>query len=127
MSKHLKVYYSGQADDVTNDQFIEVWCSDWQDTHWEVSLELTGMRPSERNDIVDNITPGATSNQFTILGEKHFIDSTYASGNTLILDPVDGTGLGTMHSTTTIAVKSWSDEFINHKVLNAKLTGVILD
>lgn len=122
--EHLDVYISGTKDSGNR---VTCWCSNWVDNHWEIQVEFTQVLPSERNTILDNIVPGAYTMQYNVLGDKHFVDTTYAYGNTLIISPVSGTNLYDMYDEVTIAVTSWEDGFLNRDYQYIKIEGVVLD
>jgi len=127
-TKALNIYYSGQVVS-GNTNYITVKCSDWTDDKWTVSLTLV-MNTSDRNTLFDNITPGAYRQLFEVLADKYFADTTFTSGNTLILNPVSGSKLHDMYDDTTIAVKSIDDYPTGSKnpndIWGVKLVGVKL-
>lgn len=122
--EHLDVYVSGTKDAGNK---VSMWCSTWIDNHWEIQVEFTKVTPTERNTLLDNIVPGAYTMQYNVLGEKHFVDTTYASGNTLIISPVSGTHLYDMFDEVTISVKRWEDRFDTPNYQYIKIEGVVLD
>jgi len=104
---------------------IQCWCTRWDEGNWDLSLE--GMfNASDRNYLFDNVTPGATKEQFTILGTKIFIDTTYTSSNSLIIEPQGGFGISSIRKNRVIAVKSISDNFVNNSIYSVKIEGNIL-
>jgi len=105
--------------------YIDCWCTRWDEGNWDLTFE-TFLGSGARDFLFSNVTPGATSEMYNILGTPHYIDSTYSSGNSIICSPIGGTGLSGLRQQRTIAVKSISDKFINKDMFGIKVEGVLL-
>ena len=117
---NIEIYYS--CNNYPNNK-VNCWCSRWDRDGWNVMIECI-MTASQRNNIFNNVVPGAVRELMTILGEPTYIDTTYSSGNTL---RVESSGSTTNYwDNTTIAVKNISDTFINREKFNVKIEGKIL-
>ena len=119
----LRIYYSCNSYP-TN--YVECWCSRWDEGNWDVTIE-TFLGSSNRNNIFANVTPGAVRELYNILGTPNYIDTTYSSGNTLILEPQHGYGLSSLREKRTIGVKNISDTFLNPNYFGCKIEGMRLD
>jgi len=108
------------------DRDITCWCKRWDEGNWDVTIE-TFLEPADRNYIMNNVTPGAYRELYNILGTPRYIDTTYSSGNTLILEPRSGFGINDLRQTRTIAVKNISDTFENWETFGLKIEGVRID
>jgi hypothetical protein len=122
MTGNINIYVSGSKDAANK---VTAWCNNWEDTKWEVTIELT-MSWSDRNILFDNTKPGFVSQRDLGLGQREYVDTTYASGNTLIIDPVSGYGLDNMYDEITIAVRNIEDEPINKDYIVIKIMGAKL-
>ena len=108
------------------DHYVNCWCTRWDEDNWGMTFE-THMGSGARDFLFRNVVPGACTELYTILGTPHFIDSTYDSGNTLIVSPIYGYGLSSLRKERMIAVKSISDSFINKDYFNIKVEGKRID
>jgi len=99
---------------------LYVWCSKWDEDDWSIRLEFIANKPT-RDIIIGNITPGAVSELYNILGEPKFIDTTYSSGNTLIIAPVSGTGLAQLREKTKVAVKGYTETMLTPDTFLVKM------
>ena len=105
---------------------IPCWCKRWDEGNWDVTIE-TFLEAPDRNFIMNQVTPGAYRELYNILGTPRYIDTTYSSGNTLILEPRSGFGINDLRQTRTIAVKNISDTFENWETFGLKIEGVRID
>lgn len=115
----LRIYYSCNK---YPNYYIDCDASRWDETNYDITIE-TFLRKTNRNKLFNNLVPGAVGELYEILGKSVFKDSTYSSGNTLILHPLDGTGLSGLREDRTIAVKSISDTFVTKDLFNVKIEG----
>ena len=106
--------------------YIDCWCTRFDEDNWGGTIE-TFMGSGSRNFLFNNVTPGAVRELYNILGTPKFIDTTYESGNTLIISPISGYGLSSLREERTVAVKSISDTFINWEKFNVKIEFKRLD
>jgi len=102
-----------------------VKCSRWDEEEHEVIVEFITDKDS-RDNLLDNITPGAVAKQYDILGEPKFVDTTYSSGNTIFLTPVSGSGLYSLRPRTKIAVKNYSETLLTPDTFKIKIRGIKL-
>jgi len=103
--KNLRIYYS--CNQYPN-YYLDCICTEWTEANYQVSISAI-MTSTQRNTLYANVVPGAIRELTNILGTPYYIDTTYSSGNTLILSPIDGTGLADLRESRTIGVKSISD------------------
>lgn len=122
MAGNLDIYVSGSK---ASGNAVRVWCNDWKDSKWEVTIELTTTWDN-RNDLFDNTIPGFVSERDMGLGNRTFVDTTYSSGNSLILSPVSGCGLYDMYDEVSIVVRSIEDNPLNSTNVVVKITGYVL-
>lgn len=108
------------------DNSIRCWCNRWDRDNYLHTLEVI-LNTSDRNYLTRNITPGAVKDLFTILGETTYIDTTYASSNTLVVEPISGYAVSSLRSYTKIGVKNVSDNFINKDLFKVKIEGYIIE
>ena len=80
---NLRVYYDCNSYPT---YYETVKCSRWDEDNWGAIVEFTCGYGS-RDNIFSNIVPSAYRELYNILGTPKFIDSTWTSGNTLILEP----------------------------------------
>lgn len=106
--------------------YESVWCSRWTENGWNLTIEFPA-DTSQRNNIFRYTVPGACKELYNILGVPHYIDTTWTSGNTLIISPLEFTGLSGLCSKKKIAVKSIIDEHLNNQVYNVKIEGYIME
>ena len=105
--------------------YIDCWATRFDEGNWDVTFE-TFMGSGARNFLFDNVVPGAVTELYTILGEPHFIDSTYSSSNSLRISPLGNTGLSGLRQERIIGVKNISDRFLVPDKFSLKIEGVIL-
>jgi hypothetical protein len=105
-----KIYYSGN--DYPNHS-IDVPISRWDTDNDSLIIE-SFLSSSNRDTLFAHITPGAYRELYNILGTPKMIDTTYDSGNTLILEPQDGYGISGLREKRTVAVKNIMDWHIPH-------------
>jgi len=98
----------------------------WTEGNFDLTIEFFA-GSSNRNIIFDNIIPGAQTELFNILGTPYYKDTTYSSGNTLILEPNYGYGLSGLRERRVVAVKSISDKFLTPNYFSCKVECVRLD
>jgi len=115
----LRIYYSCNS---YPNNYIECFCNRWDEDNWSVIIE-TFMRSGARNELFTYVTPGAVKELYSILGDPYFIDTTYASANTLIFEPQHGFGISSLREKRMIGVKNISDSFINPNYFNIKIEG----
>lgn len=116
----IRVYYSA------NLYSANCWCTRWDESDWDVTVE-TFLTSGQRNDLFSHVTPGAVTELYSILGLPHFIDSTYSSGNTLMIEPIDGYGISSLRNSRVIAVKNISDSFLTPNLFTCKIEGKRID
>jgi len=121
--KSMRIYIS--CNNYPNN-YIDCWCTRWDEDNWGVTFE-TFMDSSNRNLLFRNVVPGAVRELYNILGTPKFIDTTYDSGNSIIIEPSSNTGLANIRDKRTLAVKSISDTFISNKYFAIKIEGKRLD
>jgi len=112
---NLKIYHPSYSADV--------WCLRWDEGNWSIILELLASRDA-RNTILENITPGAVSELYNILGQPKYIDTTFSSGNTFWLVP--RRYLQNLRETTKVACKSYSDTLLRNGMFHIKMECVKL-
>jgi len=105
---------------------IRCWNSRWDEDNYNVIME-TFVDACDRNFLFRNVTPGAYRELYKILGKPTFIDTTYSSGNTLILEPIYGYGLSSLREKRTVAVRNISDTFVTPNKFGIKVEGIRLD
>jgi hypothetical protein len=121
--KGLKIYISCNS---YPNHWIQCWCKRWGEENYSVTIE-TFLGSGARNFLFQNVVPGACKEMYNILGVPVYWDTTYNSGNTVILEPQSGYGLSGVRQRRMIAVKNCSDYFITENVLGVKIEGVRLD
>jgi len=104
-----RIYWSGS-------EYIDVPCSRWDEDNYTMKFEFFCEGSSQRNTIFDNCVPGAVRELYNILGTPKYIDTTYESRNTFVINPLDGYGLSSLREGRTVAIKSISDSIfgMNH-------------
>jgi len=120
---NCRLYYSGNQYPT---YYIDVPIKRWDEGNWDVTVEMF-LESSNRDTLFTYVTPGAVRELYNILGTPNYIDTTYNSGNTLILEPIYGYGLSGLREKRTIGVKNISDTFINKNHFNVKIEGFRLD
>lgn len=120
---NLRIYYSGNS---YPQNYISCDCSRWQEDNWSIILE-TVLPSGDRNTIFSNVTPNAYRELYSILGQPHFIDSTYTSSNTLIFEPQSGYGLSSLREKRIVAVRNVSDSFLVPDRFSVKLECIRID
>lgn len=118
-----RIYYSGNQYPT---YYIDAPIKRWDEGNWNVVLE-TFLPSSTRDTLFAHTTPGAVREIYNILGTPKFIDITYNSGNTLILEPQHGYGISSLRQKRTIAVKSISDTFVSRDTFGIKIEGNRID
>jgi hypothetical protein len=113
----VRIYYSCNQYPT---YYIDCWCSRWDESNYDVIFE-TFLESGNRNTLFNNVVPGAVRELYNILGTPYFIDTTYASGNTIIISPRDGYGVSGVREERIVAVKNISDHFINTKNFSVKM------
>lgn len=119
----LRIYVSCNS---YPNHYIDCWCTRWDEDNWGVTIE-TFMGAGARNFLFNNIVPGAVTELYNVLGTPYFYDTTYESGNTIILEPNNGYNLSGIRERRRVAVKSSSDTFINKDYFSVKLETKRLD
>ena len=119
MFSNANIYYSCNSYPT---YYESIPISRWDEGNWDVVIEFF-CESGTRNNIFHNLVPGAVTEQYNILGTPTYVDLTYESGNSLIIDPIDGYGLSGLRSRRTIAVKNISDTFINQNYFKVKIEG----
>lgn len=120
---NLRIYYSCNS---YPNNYIDCWCTRWDENNWGLVAE-TFLGSSNRDNLFANVTPGAVRELYNILGTPKYIDTTYTSGNTIILEPQHGYGLSSLREKRMIGVKNISDRFITRDKLGVKIEGIRLD
>ena len=118
----LRIYYSGN----NMTKYFDCWCTRWSEGNFDLVVE-TFLGSSNRNTLFSHVTPGAVSEMYNILGTPHYVDTTFSSGNTIILEPQDDYGLSGLREKRTVAIKSISDRFISPNYFSIKVETVRLD
>jgi len=119
----LRIYYScNQYPQYSSN----VWCTRWSEDKYSVTLEYMA-ESGTRNNIYNNITPGATRELYNILGKPKYIDTTYNSANTLIVSPIHGYGLSSLREERMISVRNYTDSFLTNKLFTCKIEGFRID
>jgi len=113
-----KLIYSGSS-------YFYFYPTRWDEDNWSVVVE-TFLTDVHRDLLFANVVPGAVAELYNILGRPKYIDTTYNSGNTLIIVPYLSSISG-LRKTRRIAVKSISDTFINPSTYRVKIEGLRLD
>ena len=113
----LRIYYSCNQYPAN---YVDCWASRWDESNYDVIIEAW-MGSGARNALFHNLKPGAVRELYKVLGKPTFIDSTYSSGNTLILQPLASYGLSSLREKRTVAVKNISDTFVTRDKFNVKL------
>lgn len=108
------------------DRGIRCWNSRWDEGNWDMTVE-TFMDPCDRNYLMDNVTPGAVSELYNILGTPKYIDTTWRNRNTLIFEPISDYGLSSLRQRRKIGVRNITDSFITPEVYFLKIEGRRLD
>jgi len=119
----LRIYYSGNA---YPNFYIDCWCTRWDESNWDVVVE-TFLSSGARDILFKNVAPGAVRELSNILGKPKYIDTTYHSGNTLILSPISTYPLSSIVNERRIAVKNISDAFLTPNKFSIKIEGKRLD
>jgi len=119
----MRIYVSCNA---YPSHYIDCWCSRWDEGNWDITIE-TFMGAGARDFLFQNVVPGAVRELYNILGTPKFIDTTYTSSNTIIIDPMHGYGISSLRERRTVAVKHIKDSFINKDYFSIKLEGTRLD
>ena len=105
----MRIYYSCNNYPSSS---MDIPCSQWKEDNFNIVVS-SFMGSANRNTLFSNLIPGAVKEQYNILGTPHFLDTSYSSGNSLIISPIDSTGLSGLRETRTVAVKHIKDEFLS--------------
>lgn len=108
------------------DRDIRCWGTRWDESNWGCILE-TFIDACDRNYLMDNVTPRAVRELYNILGTPKYIDTTFTSSNTLIIEPQGGYGISSLRERRVIGVKNIQDTFITPDVYGIKIECVRLD
>lgn len=108
------------------DKDIRCWDTRWDEENYNVIIE-TFIDACDRNYLANRITPAAVTELYNILGVPHFIDLTYSSSNSLIAEPISGFGISGLRERRVIAVKNYTDHFINPETYGIKIEGSIIN
>ena len=117
----VRIYPSSTS----NSTYVDCWCTRWDESNYDMTFE-TYLNKTDRDKLYNNVRPGAVRELYKVLGKPTFIDSTYASANSLIFEPTDGWGVSGVREKRIIGVKTISDTFINKDYFNVKVEGKIL-
>jgi hypothetical protein len=120
MDGNLNIYILG---DKISENKISVWCNDWNDMLWEITIELT-LTWEDAEKLYDNILPGYHTEWSLGLGQRVFVDTSYAKKNTLILEPLGK--LSEIYDETKIVVKHYDENPINKYYASVRINGYIL-
>lgn len=115
----------GGTNPTWKDRDIQCWGTRWDETNDGMTFE-TFMDACDRNYLMDNVTPKAVRELYNILGTKKFIDTTFTSSNTLIIEPIDGYGISSLVEKKTIGVKNIRTRLINSETYGVKIEGIFL-
>ena len=115
---NCRVYYSGN----NLSYYLDIPITRWDEGNWDLTIE-TFLESGNRNILFAHLTPGAVGELYNVLGTPCYIDTTYTSSNTLIINPLDGYGLSSLREGRMIAVKNISDDFINPNYFTIKIEG----
>jgi len=118
-----RIYYFPSSD--AYNQYFSCPISRWQEDNWNVIIE-TFLESGNRNSLFANVIPGAVREIYNILGTPKFIDISYSSGNTLIIEPQAGYGISSLRQSRTIGVKNIQDTFLSPNYFSVKIEGVRL-
>jgi len=83
-NKDLLIYYN--PCNLEDSHYIDCWCSRWDVDNYNVIVE-TWITKDDYKNLMGNIAPGAVDELYEILGKKHYFDTTWNAGNTLVLYP----------------------------------------
>jgi len=106
--------------------YIKCWCTRWDEGNWDMVYE-TFLTSSCRDNLFASTTPGAVRELYNILGTPKYIDTTYASSNTLTFTPIHPHGISSLRQKRTIAVKNISDTFLTRDRFHVKVEGFRID
>jgi hypothetical protein len=106
--------------------YIDAPISRWDEGNWDLIIE-TFLPSSSRDTLFRYVTPGAVRELYSILGLPNYIDSTYESSNTLIIEPQYGYGVSSLRQKRTVAVKNISDTFITKDMFRIKIEANRID
>lgn len=118
-----RYYYSGNN---YPNSYIDIPITRWDEDDWGLVVE-TYVGSSNRNTIFKNIIPTAVTELYNILGTPYYKDTSWSSGNTIILEPISGYGLSSLREKRTVAVRNATDWFINQETFGIKLECLRLD
>ena len=125
----LRIYYSCNS---FPNNYIDCWGTRWDEGNWDVTLE-TYMPSGDRNNLFANVIPTAVNELYNILGTPKFIDITFDSSNSLIIEPNYSSQSGRMYGMSgitqrrTIGVKGISDTFLTPELFKVKIEGIRID
>lgn len=111
---------------VWSDREISCWNTRWDGGNWDVTVE-TFMESQDRNYLFSSVTPNAVRESYNILGTPSYLDTTYLSANTLIIEPRYGYGISSLRQSRKIGVKNISDTFLENNKYAIKIEGLRLD
>jgi len=114
-----------QSIPVWRDRDIRCWNSRWDESNYSITFE-SFIDACDRNYLMNNIVPQAVRELYNILGEPHFVDTTWASSNTLRIAPIGNYGLSGIRNSKTIGVRNASSTFINPETYGIKIEGMVL-
>ena len=80
----LAIFYDDL--DIDGYNYVEGRCSRWDVDNYSVIVE-TWLNKDSFSNLLNNITPGATKDLYTILGRPNYYDTTWQGNNTIRLYP----------------------------------------
>lgn len=107
------------------DRDVRCWGTRWDEGNDRILL-TTFINACDRNYLANNVVPGAVRELYNILGTKKFIDTTFSSSNTIIVEPIGDYGISSVRSRKIIAVKNFTTKFIDKDTYSLKIDGIVL-
>ena len=101
--------------------YFGVGCSKWDMSDQLHTIEFITTK-SNRAKLWNNINPGKIEEWDFPFDKKYYIDTTYTSGNTLLLTPVPGSHLASIRDETKIVVKSYKETLFGRPANKYKIT-----
>jgi len=103
VNKDLTIYYSS----LSSPHCISCMCHRWHQSNYNITIETT-LSKADTITLLDNLTPGAVGELYSILGSTLYYDKTWSGMNTLKLTPNSNANsrLAAMKNETIVYVKN---------------------
>jgi hypothetical protein len=89
--------------------YFNTACGRWNHDNQLHTIEFVTSK-TNRDKLWNNIVPGKVTDWEITLGKLYWRDTTYYSGNTIVITPIAGTNIADLRDETKIVVKEYREE-----------------